>query len=87
MVTVYILWSEENKRTYVGMSTHLEERLKEHNAGYNKSTKAYRPWKIIHTEVFSDFNSARKREKYFKSGVGRESIRHNLEIWLRGATE
>jgi len=56
------------------MSIDPEMRLMQHNAGYVKSTKGYRPWKIIYTESFSTLVEARNREVYFKSGIGREFL-------------
>jgi putative endonuclease len=44
---VYAIESEVDKRIYVGMSKDPVGRLKEHNAGKTKSTKGYRPWKLI----------------------------------------
>jgi predicted GIY-YIG superfamily endonuclease len=37
-----------------------------------KATKASRPWKIIHSEKFKIREEAITRERYLKSGVGRE---------------
>ncbi|MCB9033222.1 MAG: GIY-YIG nuclease family protein [Chitinophagales bacterium] len=72
---VYVLKSVNFNRFYIGMSGDVEKRLKEHNAGYTKSTKAYIPWILFFKEVHSDRIEARKREKYLKSGVGREYIK------------
>jgi putative endonuclease len=57
------------------MTTDVEKRLKEHNAGKTKSTKGYRPWILVFTEQFSTRFSARTREKYLKSGIGKEFIK------------
>ena len=84
---VYILYSEKFNKTYVGLTNNLNRRLKEHNNASNKSTKAYIPWKIIYTESLPDRVSARKREKYFKNGSGREYIRARLSEWLRSSAE
>ena len=69
---VYILLAENYNRNYVGKTNEPRRRLLEHNQGKNISTKAYKPWKIIYTETFSSENDARERERYLKSGVGRE---------------
>lgn len=68
---VYVIRSEADGRFYVGMTENLERRLNEHNNGKTKSTKGYRPWILVH----SDRITARKREKYLKSGVGKEYIK------------
>ena len=36
------------------------------------------PFTLLHTEEYSDHASARVREKYLKSGVGREWLREHL---------
>ncbi len=87
MMLVYVLYSIKFDRTYTGMTKDVEKRLKQHNAKQNKSTKAYVPWELIHVEHFETRIEAREREKYLKSGIGREYIRLILNKWPRGATE
>ena len=61
--------------TYIGISNNVERRFDEHNSGNNKTTKPYRPFILLHTEEYSDRISARRREKWFKTGEGRELIK------------
>ena len=75
MITVYAILSEVNGDIYVGMSKDAEKRLKEHNAGKNRYTKGLRPWKNLYRELQPDWEAARKREKYLKSGIGKEFLR------------
>ena len=72
---MYVLYSEKFDRTYTGMTTDVVKRLKQHNAQQNRSTKAYVPWKIIFTEEFKTRKEAREKEKYLKTGVGRDFIK------------
>ena len=76
MFVVYILYSEIFNKTYCGYTNDLERRLKEHNitsvTGY---TLKYRPWCVIKTELFETRQSAKIKEKYYKTGVGRELIK------------
>ncbi|MCF8238150.1 MAG: GIY-YIG nuclease family protein [Saprospiraceae bacterium] len=72
---MYVLFSPSSKQFYIGMTQDLERRIKEHNTGKTKSTKGHRPWKLVHSEVAKDRISARNRESYLKSGIGREWIR------------
>ena len=74
---VYVMYSDKFDRLYVGMSQDPDKRLLEHNSGKTQSTKAYRPWQIIHKEEVADRMEGRKREKHLKSGSGREYIRKN----------
>ena len=80
MFYVYIIQSQINANLYKGMTSNMEDRLKQHNAGKTETTKAFRPWKLIYFEEFDDRNQARAREKYFKSGAGRRYIRERLKI-------
>ncbi len=75
MFYVYVLKSLNNWRFYVGMTSNVEKWIKEHNAGYTKSTKGYLPWKLFFFETFSTREEARKREKYLKSGISKEYIK------------
>ena len=75
MITVYAIISETNGEIYVGIAKDPDIRLKEHNAGKNRYTKGLRPWKTLYREMQPDWAAARKREKYLKSGVGKESLK------------
>ncbi len=75
MIHVYVLKSLNNWRFYVGMTANVEKRLKEHNSGFTKSTKGYLPWDLFFFESYPSRFEARKREKYLKSGVGKEFIK------------
>ncbi len=58
------------------MTSNLPRRLKEHNSGKTKSTKGFKPWKLFFFEDFDSRKEARNREKYLKSGIGREFIKN-----------
>ena len=73
---VYVLFSIENDKIYIGFTSNLEQRLLSHNELSTKGwTVRFRPWKLIYTEIFKDKVSAMKREKELKSFRGREWIR------------
>ena len=75
MYYVYVIRSEVDGRLYKGITDDIKKRLNEHNRGKQKSTKGYIPWKLIYFEEVSDRKEARKREKYLKSGSGREFLK------------
>ena len=75
MYFVYAIKSEFKDWIYVGISNDIDRRLKQHNAGYNRSTKPYRPFKLIYSEKLSNRISARKREQYLKSTSGKRFLR------------
>lgn len=70
---VYAMKSEKDGRIYVGMAKDVEIRVVQHNK--SKSTKGYRPWRFIYSEPAGARLQARAREKYFKSGVGKEFLK------------
>jgi putative endonuclease len=75
MYTVYILYSDSADKHYVGYTSNLEQRMLSHNhLGKKGFTTRYRPWRIIHLETFSNETEAIRREKWFKTGVGRDYI-------------
>lgn len=73
---VYALKSQVDGRIYVGFSSNVERRLKEHNSGKTRSTKGFRPWRIIFIEEFNDRMTAREKEKYYKTGIGKEKLKN-----------
>ena len=75
MYYVYALKSVDYNRIYVGLTSNLESRIKEHNAGKTKSTRFYRPWVLFYTENLDSRITARTREKELKSGSGREYLK------------
>ncbi|MCG2463012.1 GIY-YIG nuclease family protein, partial [Flavobacteriaceae bacterium F89] len=70
MYYVYVLYSPSHDRTYIGMTVDYGVRLREHNSGRTKSTKAFIPWIVVHLEAYVTREEARNREKYLKSAAG-----------------
>ncbi len=67
---VYILKSIKTKRFYIGHCRNIGQRLKLHNVGMTKSTKAGIPWEVIYYEEFESRAQAVRREKLIKSYKG-----------------
>ncbi|MEM8955618.1 MAG: GIY-YIG nuclease family protein [Verrucomicrobiota bacterium] len=74
MYTVYVLRSEKTGRRYVGSTGDMERRFREHQGGRNKATRHGVPWRLVYTEEYSDRAEAVRRERYLKTGVGREEL-------------
>ena len=72
---VYVIKSAIDGRLYKGMTEDIERRLKEHNFGNQKSTKAFLPWRVVFYKEFNSRKEAREYEKYLKSGSGREFLK------------
>ena len=83
MFTVYLLYSRSYAKTYVGFTSDLPGRLLSHNElGHKGWTIKYRPWELVFTEIFETKQAAMSREKWLKSGVGREYIKKKIQEWL-----
>ena len=73
MYYVYVLYSRNYEKIYVGFTFDLEQRLLSHNQLSKKGwTINFRPWIIIDTEEFNCKPEAMIREKQLKSASGRE---------------
>ena len=70
MYKVYILESLKDKSRYIGTTTDLVNRLKEHNSGETKSNQSKIPYKIIWYCGFSNKLRAYEFERYLKSSSG-----------------
>jgi putative endonuclease len=78
MYVVYVLKSLKDKRTYVGCTHDLENRIKEHNSGEVMSTKARVPFILWYKEDYTDKLEAFAREKHFKTSWGRRQLKKIL---------
>ena len=72
---VYAIRSEKRKYIYVGISKNTARRISEHNNGRERTTKPYLPFETILIEKFSSREMARTREKYLKSGIGKDFLK------------
>jgi putative endonuclease len=72
---VYALKSQSRNYIYVGLTNNLERRIFQHQTGKERTTKPYRPYTLIYYESFSSRQLARDKEKYLKSGVGKEFLK------------
>ncbi|TQO37217.1 GIY-YIG catalytic domain-containing protein [Arenibacter algicola] len=69
---VYILYSEERSRYYVGQTTDITNRLKRHNLGIVPSTKSGVPWKLVlQIEVLSRSEAMVLERRIKKRGAKR----------------
>jgi putative endonuclease len=80
---VYILQSQKDNSFYIGYTTDLIKRFKQHNSGESQATKPFRPYKLIFYEAFLNRIDAKNRETYLKSGYGRRTIIALLKKYLQ----
>jgi putative endonuclease len=79
---VYLLQSLKDRSWYIGCTNDLKARIKEHNSGKSKFTKAHLPYRLIYYEACLDRKDAFKREKYLKSGYGRRWLKKRFKYYL-----
>ncbi|MBA3664896.1 MAG: GIY-YIG nuclease family protein [Bacteroidetes bacterium] len=73
---VYIIYSQRAGKKYTGFSEDITLRLQQHNEGsLGVYTKNKGPWVLIHLEEFENKSEALKRERYLKTGAGRDYIK------------
>lgn len=80
MYYVYVLKSGKDNKLYIGSTSNLKKRLKEHNNGKVESTSYRRPLEIIYYEAYKEEKTARKREKLLKKGKANMELRKRLEL-------
>jgi putative endonuclease len=73
MFIVYVIESKTGKR-YTGHCSDLGRRLAEHESGFCRTTKTDFGWKVVYTEKYATRGKAMKREKWLKSGAGRDYL-------------
>ena len=82
MFYVYVLQSETDAGWYIGFSTDLRRRLKEHQAGKSFATSYRGPWRLIYYEAYLEEADALGREKFLRSGGGRRFLKNQLRRHL-----
>lgn len=78
MYYVYVLINLKNNRLYTGSTDDIVRRIKEHNTGKSRYTRATRPFKLLYTETFKTLSEARRREMFLKTGKGRKLLKQVL---------
>ena len=79
MFFVYILYSDNFDRFYIGHTKEIAQRLKDHNRGKVRSTKAYLPWRVVYTERYVTKSDAFRREMEIKSYKSGEAFKKLLQ--------
>ncbi len=75
MYYIYAIRSIKKNYIYVGLTNNPERRIAEHNYKKEKTTRLYAPFKTILIKKYKTRIEARKREKYLKSGIGKEYLK------------
>jgi len=78
MYYVYIIQSSKTNEFYIGLTSDIDRRIKEHNRGKVDSTRYKAPWELITYIAFSDEEKAKGFEHYLKSHSGRAFAKKRL---------
>lgn len=79
MTYVYLIESvREPLRHYVGITSDLKFRLRDHNAGRSPHTAKHRPWHVVAYFGFADEKTAFAFEHYLKTGSGKAFLHKRL---------
>ncbi|MDD5071606.1 MAG: GIY-YIG nuclease family protein [Patescibacteria group bacterium] len=84
MYYVYILFSQKDRKLYIGYTNNLRRRMLEHRNGMSLATSNRRPLELIYYEAYSNQKDAMSREKYYKTGWGRNYVKKVLQNCLKG---
>ena len=71
---IYVLINTTACKRYVGQTNDLERRMGEHNSLSNNrrfTGKYPGRWELVHSEQYQTRSEAMQREKWLKSGTGR----------------
>ena len=79
---VYVLFSESDNLLYIGYTTDIATRLRDHDKGGTKSTASRRPLKLIFCELYLLKQDALRREKYLKTTAGKKALKLMLRDTL-----
>lgn len=77
---IYVLKSDKNNDIYIGSTANLEKRIILHNQGKVKSTKAYRPWKLLEYYERNSRSEAMKYEKFLKNHQQKELLKRKYGL-------
>jgi len=75
MYIIYWLINKDTNRTYVGFSNNLKRRLLDHKNKKVKTTKNFGKLRCYILEKVDNLETARQREKYWKSAAGRKKLK------------
>jgi len=81
---VYVLKSQKWNKPYIGITSDLIKRFKQHNSRNTKSTRYGIPWKLVYYEAYLDKADATKREAQLKKygsafGFLKKRIKRSLD--------
>ncbi len=74
MCWLYILKNKSTNRYYIGSTSNLSQRLKQHVSGSTRTTRVLKTDKLVYKEEFGNIAEARQRKKKLKSYKSKKYI-------------
>jgi putative endonuclease len=82
MQYVYVLKSKKDGSLYVGCTNNIEKRIILHNSKKIKSTRSCASFVLIYYEAYIHSHDAFMKEKFLKTGWGRNQLQKILYNFL-----
>jgi len=74
----YVLFCGKDQGIYIDFTKDLKKRLTLHSLGKVESIRFRLPISLIHYEYFVNVHDAKSRERFLKSGFGRQQLKQIL---------
>ncbi|MDD3101908.1 MAG: GIY-YIG nuclease family protein [Patescibacteria group bacterium] len=78
MHTIYVLRSLKDDNLYIGCTSDLQKRLREHRNKKVFSTRNRLPMKLIYFENYPDKYEAYRMERFYKTAKGKKIIKNKI---------
>ena len=82
MQYVYVLKSLKDSKFYIGCTTDLQKRFKQHERGQVRATKSRLPLQLIYKEEYSDIYEAFRKERFYKTPKGKEELKEKINCQI-----
>jgi putative endonuclease len=87
MYTVYVIRSQVSGTLYTGQTSDFPRRFAQHQQGLAHYTRGRGPWEIMLTEEYVTLREAIQRERFLKSGRGREWLKERMKAMNQPADD
>ena len=84
MYFVYVLKHSDTKQIYIGKTSNIKQRLREHNAGRQTATvRKTGGWNLVYTEIYKNKSDADDREiKLKQHGRAKQELLKRIQASL-----
>ena len=90
MQAVYLIKNNKSEKIYIGTTSNIRRRFRDHNLGHQKATQSKEKgsWKLIYLEIFSSRKDAFNRERKLKHhGSAKKELLKRIENSLKTKSE